>query len=714
MNKKGTSKLLAIIITLMLLIGLGIGFYFVIKNASPQTVIPSQCSLITNGQGSGSFKCPVDASCLATVSLACTTSSTNNPMVIFRTNARQLSDYGIKSGSTWIAIKGVVSGSSSSTIFVPTSELHVYCSATDTNYGSVVASKTVQPPAGKIWTYNTIIYPQGGYLYVYFANVQTSNGLQPSYRAYSLCDNTATLTEAVKKEARQSTPIDFYKLAKQEVYDGELEWFSCSQSVTGSKTKLISYSESVAGSTKETFALNSNEVINWVGPITYTINKYKQSECTQNIKATSNSYYECLIDSNGCGIKDTTAKSCGAYLFNEATGECQAPTTCITSKGQTLQKGEAICTDSFTLEKCSTSTPPTISKQIANSGQVCRDGIIGDAYSVTTTLNKQVLSTSDNLQVEFASNLPSKDVTATIYKQGSSTVIQTKTQQTSDSVFNSGKTTFNFDTLSVGYYTVKISFSDTYGNYQKSYDIQVTEELTVLLDAKSLTQFDNTPIEVILKSYRSGSLKDLTNKQIEATFNGQTVYPGTTEHPSLGILNFYYDIKGDGNLRIRAKGSDEAGMWTDWTEYFQIEVKKSTILISTDFVTDVCTGSQTNNFNTKDSQGNDVNTNNIVTINKPLGGTDTATVSGKDGKYSFTYNFVNGGLYIVRITSSNADLGSSQLNSGQGQTINILTGASCEGGGGDNPTIPWGTILIIGVLILGAVLFIYFVLIKKK
>ncbi len=659
---KKPASITILILSSILLIGGGI--YLAFFN-TPQSIIPSQCTVSTGGTTTGSFSCPSDSSCIATVKLDCNT-QISAPKVIFRTNGN------------WIAWD--------------------YDSDGDLDCYSINSNPS---PTCNIPFTNKILLPQlspiarGKFLYGSSSTVFTKKTeVETNY-----CAGIRYLSGTGCNTAVSPQGSEYY-----EITSGSANSYQCSQSVTGSKTKLISYSGSVPGFTKESFALSSGQKINWVGDIEYTISKAKTSECTKNVKVTSNTYYLCITDSNGCGIIDRTqTQSCGTLLFNENTGLCETPTSCIASNGQIIQKGNTLCTSESVLEKCI--TPPTITKETASSGKVCRDGKIVDAYTVSTSLSSLVLSTSDKLKVEFVSDLTSKDITATIYQ--SSTVIQTKTQQTS-----SGKTTFTFDTLSVGYYTVKISFSDTHGDYEKTYDFQVTESLTVVLDAKSLTQFNNLPIEVMLKSYKSGNFKDLSDKQIEATFNGIAVSPETIEHPSLGLLVYYYNLKnkGDGNLRVRARGQDETGLWTDWTEYFQIEVKKASILISTEFINDKCTGTLENKFFTKDSQGNYINTNNIVKIDKPLGGSDTVSTTGTNGKYSFSYNFLEGGLYIVRITSSN-ELGSSQLNAGQGQTINILTGTACNGGDDD---FDWKTLLIISVLVLGIGLFVYFVVIRRK
>lgn len=413
-----------------------------------------------------------------------------------------------------------------------------------------------------------------------------------------------------------------------------------------------------------------------------------------------------------------TFKAEGTGIIKLDAVSSQVPiTTCISSDGTQLQIGETICKDQYVLEICeSIGEHPTLTKQDAIPPKICRDGAIIDAYSVQIDLSKLVLSRTEKLKVDFAlKDTPDNkniEITASIYK--GSQFITEKKQLTGSTYFTAGKTSFTFDTLPIGYYVLKLSFSHLDGDYSKEYNFQVTEDLAIVLTTVNPIQFDSKDIEASLQSFRSGSPKDLSNFELESVFNGKTIYQYTVEHPSLGILTFKFPLKGDGDLRLRARGNDEAGLWTDWTDYFEIKVNKATILFQTDFQTDKCVGSLTNKFETKDSLGNLVETQNQVTIDKPLGGTDSVSVSGKEGKYQFTYNFAEGGIYTVRITSSNAQLGSSQLNAGQGRIINILTGDACAGGGDCEGISCYTTYIIIGGIILAGVIFVYLVFFFRR
>jgi hypothetical protein len=453
-----------------------------------------------------------------------------------------------------------------------------------------------------------------------------------------------------------------------------------------------------------------------------TTNKYS---CSKEIKIDGNSKgfltWEKEIPTPDTGIFGTEYSLTGGQKisFNgriSYTISTVQLTTCISSNGTVLNIGQKICRDNYALENCdNVNNKPTLTTTEIIPPQICRNGGIVDAYHVETTLSKLVLSKSDTLSIDFAlKDTPTNkniDITATILKNNQ--FVTSKIQKTGNTYLNAGKTSFTFSDLPIGYYTLRISFSHPDGDYQKEYNIQVTEDLAVVLTTADQIQFDSKDIEVNLNSFKSGQAKDLSNFDLEASFNGNKVYTYTTEHPSLGILKFKFPLKGDGTLRVRVRGNDETGLWTDWTDYFEITVKKASIIITSDFQTDKCIGSLTQNFETKDSLSNFVETQNQVTIDKPLGGTDTASVSGSNGKYSFTYNYVNGGIYTIRITSTNAKLGSSQLNSGQGQIVNILTGTSCEDGGCEGIGC-YTNYLIVGAVIIAISFFVYFVFIRKK
>lgn len=687
---KKSLKILFIFLGIILLLGIIIGIYFAF--GIKQSVIQ------------GGYSCPSDKICTVTPILKCTTEQINQK-VILRTNSPNWNQESFGNTGTMIAFDSSGSGSLLGYVLSSTQS-----SCLKNSVGSINFFKDKNIGIDFIYSRSSDIW---------------------------VCISDTTAKKYIKTTLipTSQSPTEPYKTNNQEKYSGSL--YSCSREIyinNVKKTTLIYSSNSptpINGIKGDTYTLNGEDSISSQGngefSVDYTISDKPITTCIASNSQTLN------IGESIC-INQLTLETCQqtsgnpVIITNNAVspqicsnGKLIYPTTCKASNNQIINIGDKICIDQYTQEECikqSGSLYPSIIKTMINRDiippQICKDGKIGDAYKVDIKLNKQVLSSTDKLEIDFSltgtSNNKNIPITTQILK--GSQVINTKTQSTGNNIMNEGTTDFIFDAPSTGYYTLKISFSHPEGDYSKEYNLQVTEELAVTFTTPNPIQFDINPIEISLNSYKSGSPKELTNFELDAVYNGIKQYQYTTENPSLGILKFKFPLRGDGILRVRSRGNDESGLWTDWTDYFEVTVKKSTILISTDFKTDECMGTLIQKFETKDSLGNYVESQNQITIDKPLGGTDSVSSTGSNGKYSFSYNFAEGGLYIVRITSSNSKIGSSQLNSGQGQIINILGGTSCNGG--CEGISCYTTYIIIGVIILALGLFIYFVFFFRR
>jgi len=406
-------------------------------------------------------------------------------------------------------------------------------------------------------------------------------------------------------------------------------------------------------------------------------------------------------------------------------------TTCTASDNAVLSIGQSYCVDSKTLVTCEAvaDKAPILSTtkvdEMAQPPQVCRDNKISAAYSVDVAIDKTILQLGESIAVSVklydTPDAINKDVTATLMRGSQN--IGVIVQKTTSAGTNVGRTAFSIKPPEVGDYQLIISFPHASGSYEKTYDLLVAEPLTLILDVNKPVQYTNAPVSVFLKSYKSGEVKDVTNYEIEAYFNQQPIQKDylTVVHPSTGILELRFTgFTGDGNLKVRARGTDEMGAWTAWTEYKSVSIKKASIMFKTEFVNDVCTGTYTNKFTTAGPQGDLIDVAVTLIIDKPLGGkTDQPNVKGSDGQYSFTYNFEEGGLYTVRITASTPSYGGAQLNGGSGQTINVLSGPSC----GTTPTTPttptttpttnWLMYGIMGTFVAGILWFAYVAFAKK-
>lgn len=644
-------KISLIVVGLVLLFGLiGAGIYFL--GIQGETAVSSPLT---------EYSCKANYVCTVTPMLQCD-QPTYEPRIRFRTNALINSqDFKSAYENSWIVVDVNNNGE---LVKFANGDHHSGTSNTKCVYKGTLLTSTSGSPLLTADGYRLSFGDNKFYVYQY------CSGNSYKYVVYTLTTSTVPDTTPTPKEPFTSAQQEILATGDQSVY-------SCSRSLL------------IDGKAQAPLTYNKNT------PTTGNGQRFSSIVLTGSQKLTSPS---------GTGVL--------RLEYNEV--YTPAPiTTCTAENGKVLQNGQSICLDSYTAQKCV--DPPNTQKTYAQEGQTCKNGIIAQAYNVDIKLNENVISFGEKFLVDFAltgtDNNKNVEVTATILK--GSQVISSVSQLTGNSPFNAGKTQFSIDSPPIGYYTLRITFNNPDGNFKGEYNVQVTDTLSIILKTPNPIQFDNKDIVFSLESYKGGSYKSLKNYDVEATYNGMTVYPKTTQSGGLGILKFYYSLQGDGTLRIRARGNDETGLWSEWTDYLEISVRKASIIISAiDFPTDVCTGSYELEFETKDSTGNYIETSNQVTIDKSLGGTDTVSSSGSNGKYSANFNFVNGGIYVVRITSTNTDVGTSQLNAGQGQVVNILTGDACGGGGGGGGT-NWTLYSIIGVAIISIVFFIYFVFFYK-
>jgi len=361
--------------------------------------------------------------------------------------------------------------------------------------------------------------------------------------------------------------------------------------------------------------------------------------------------------------------------------------TCQLPDGATISLGQSYCIDSKTLATCEAvaDNPPVITKTYADATaippQVCRDGQITSAYVVKVSIDGTSIKTGGEFRVTFElSGIPdaaNRDVTATLKKDLQT--ISTATQKTGSGTAD-GKTAFIIKPSEAGLYQIEISFSHEAANYLKKYDVQVAEPISVIIDVDRPVQYDSEDVSVLLKSTKSGEAKELSNYEVDAKYNLRTLTEQDikrVEVLSAGVMKLYFALDGDGTLQVRAKGVDETGIWTDWSDYKSVSVKKATMLFKTEFVNDVCAGPHTNRFAVTDPFGQKIGASCEVTVEKPLGGEDQAALQGSGGDYSFTYSFAEPGLYVVRASAHSEKYGTAQLNGGTGQTINILGGTAC-------------------------------------
>lgn len=655
-----------------------------------QATFPSQCIVTENGISSNSFICPSDASsCIATITLSCST-QVSGQQVVFRGSSQT----GVP---MTIAVDSNYDGS-----------LEAW--SRGTSYGSCSGTPS---RAYEVLTYLPEPY-QSNYAYVYNGKVAVCDVQDGKGLYYGLGGQISTSINPIEGES-----CDFSQGFIRCL--GSINAYQCSQDVTGSVSKTITYSGANPGSKIEQITLTPNQKINWIGAIDYEIKRTEQSECTKNmpVSGTNDKYYECVADNNGCGVLSTIQKSCSPNLFDATTGTCQIPTTCKASNGQILNKGQTVCINKYTLEKCSTGSPPSISTQeVTQEGYICEGGVIKPAYTLDIKINglsssSVVAETGAKIKIDVimfgTANNKRIPVTASI----DGTAIS-QTRYTGDTSLTAGKVSLELDSPGEGYHNIKIFIDHPDADYLKIYELRVTSGLNLNLYTDNPTQYDNEYVELRLDAYKAGENKRLTDYQYEAYFNNNRIYADVVE-PSGKNLIFLFRVKGDGILRMRAKGTDETGITTDWTSFKEINVKETTISINTNFQSGICPGTVQNTFTTTDNVGNLIDTQNSILIESPLGGKTTLISPTKisTGEYKFTYTFTDAGLYTIKLTST-SNYGVFELGDGLGEPVTILAncGGSPGGGGGVEPGTNWLMYIIFAVII--GIIILVIILMRKK
>ena len=264
-----------------------------------------------------------------------------------------------------------------------------------------------------------------------------------------------------------------------------------------------------------------------------------------------------------------------------------------------------------------------------------------------------------------------------------------------------------------GYYDLVIFMPHPDGDYERTTTIQTITSVEASVSSPNPIQYDNQAIVTKMNTYQSGVKVPVFDYQWDATFRNMPINPTTTRNPSRGLYEAYFQLSGEGTLRVRAKAQyEQNGAWSDWSNYYEVQVKEASISILPDFKTDIVAGSYTFEFETKDSTGVLTSTTNTIMLESQE---STITLYAREistGKYNFDVNFPTGGLYYLKITSMNPSLGSTQLNNGLGLPVNIFSSGSdpTNASGGIN-WIMWG---LFAVLFMGIVLIVYAIVKKGK
>lgn len=295
--------------------------------------VPTGCNVGGGGTTANEFICP--GVCDVNGWNDCNSQTGDIPIVIYRTNANSLSDYGLKNGATWIAINGIISGKK----FVQTSDLHIYCSGSSTKYGG--GADTVEPPTGKSFIYNPKIFISSGSstgdnLNVEYGTVysQSDGKYVQAFRAYKICDSPGTLSEATIQVAKSLSVNPAF--SGKELTSGSTNIFKCESvwkilTSAGSvqSTDKASYSSATSGKYETGVKrLGKNEKFVFPGKINYAVvdtsNACVRDTCTDDKLG----IVKCIKDSNNCPIKDSKITNCitGEFCTQlDSSAICEAP-----------------------------------------------------------------------------------------------------------------------------------------------------------------------------------------------------------------------------------------------------------------------------------------------------------------------------------------------------------------------------------------------------
>lgn len=382
--------------------------------------------------------------------------------------------------------------------------------------------------------------------------------------------------------------------------------------------------------------------------------------------------------------------------------------------GNILYQGDKICTDSNTLVTCV--SPPQTSTEYRDplkTNARCVGNKFIESYNVELQLTSpSTITLGEKFILDF-------DLDDQIYSENAVevTALLNEIEDVFSSLTNqNGQLTIELEPKNTGSKEIVVYMQHQETPYvSEPINVYVTEPLQITTFRTQSPQFDNEFIEIVIEVSKSGSPKDwkptATYPLEEAYYNGQKVNYQERSKISTGLYSYFYDLTGDGLLRFRIRAQDETGLLTDFTEWQEVEVKKTGILFKDVNVPFSVCNQQTHagTFELVDSTGNAVNDANIIAeLYLPDQGNAVilpVQFQG-DGQYSFSYNFQQAGAYFLDLRANKNNVIGSQLNI----PINIL---SCQGGGGGDDETDYLIYIVIGVLIIGLGGFVYFVFIKK-
>lgn len=616
------------------------GMSLVVFLPSEQSIAPSQCELKTQGSVFNTYKCPDSAgSCDIKISLFCNTQVTTQKIVFRGSSQTEIPQQ--------IAIDSNNDGA-----------LESFSRGTSTLSNCPSGSIVYLPEpfqSSFVFQYNSKIYVcsgNKGYNYVSGGSISTSS----SPLSNEACDGSS----------------GFIRCA------GDINTYQCSQSVTGSITKIISYSGSGSGFKNDSFTINKGQTINWNGKIEYTEKTIKQSECTNDVVDENDPsvYYSCVLDNNGCGkIDRLNPNECaGNQIYNEVSHQCSSPYKLTVTPTKLL---------------------------FSTSEEITGKVVISDTTQKVTTVKIILNNNLDNevFSDPFGTNAGG-EATFNLgkYPAGQySLIAQTENHPLGDGV--SIPVTVNvappvFLTLAYGEYS-KIQSTGT---------ISIKALTTSASGSENIKSFDYTGTKCGSKDMKNY----VTSKRIN---NGEYII----STPVNEECEFVYKIV----------AVDDSGFRSD-PQTLDVSVKKASIIIDDSKLQDLQDGGAgryTTKFTTLNTQNQPIATQNEIIITEPNGCKTgeycsssgefipTVLVTGANGFYEFSYTWKVGGS-VIKISSSAQGLDSATKT----KIINIFDESvkPCESDNSCPPDdFPYG-LIVGGIAVLGAGVFFFWLIFRRR
>jgi hypothetical protein len=414
------------------------------------------------------------------------------------------------------------------------------------------------------------------------------------------------------------TPTPKYTCQNQEVCDGTFKSWQCNQDVLLNSNiyTTLQYSDSKPGNySSSTIHLSNSDVLTASGSDIKWVVIDDTKACTASQCTTSGDGYKECIKST-CPELSSTVTAC---LKGE---KCT----------QSGPGGSAVCSTPFT----------TTGKFTNDRGDVAKTGYgMGESIYFQYNIDS---ATIVNANLDFVLvDLNGNELTPK----------QTKVVSSFPQTY---KITFPAQTTT-GTYKVRVDIRYSDILTPEYYTFSIANPITVVIHAAgetgegSLFTNEDTTVEVRVLD-AAGEYASANINSIKATIAGTPInYVDSSS--SLGRYSYVYNIPQEGKLQVTAE-VEKLGFTTTQTSEFVINPADVQVkFTNVENLQGVAFNTYTITFETSTPHGTLLETTNKVRMLKPDGTYDDVnTVSGSNGRYSFTYLLNQEGGYKAKVTSS--------------------------------------------------------------